>query len=244
MAVVLLVLAAGVLERAGWLPEPVAEVVHGVEGWVEALLREAGIEPSGTGRPQAEPGSSGDQIAVAQAVVLLDAIPVRAERPRGYEREDWPHWRDADHDCRNARQEVLAEESLERVRWSANGCRVTGGLWRGAYTGEVVGDPGELDVDHLVPLAEAYRSGGYGWDRERRAAYANDLGDGRTLIAVGLAANRSKGGQGPEAWLPPQAGYRCRYAADWVAVKARWGLSVDERERVALGHLLESCARP
>ncbi len=81
------------------------------------------------------------------------------------------------------------------------------GLGHDAYTGETVRDPGEVDVDHLVSLAEAYRSGGHAWSGERRAAFANDLKDTRTLIAVSASVNRSKSDQGPEEWLPPVAGY-------------------------------------
>jgi hypothetical protein len=132
-------------------------------------------------------------------------------------------------------------ESIGPVRLSPDGCQVIGGLWRDAYTDEVYRDPSMLDVDHLVPLAEAHGSGGRGWSRDRRAAYANDLEDTRTLIAVSAAANRAKGDQGPEEWLPPDAGHRCRYAADWVAVRARWRLGMDERERVSVGNLLQAC---
>ena len=138
---------------------------------------------------------------------------------------------------------MLWAESVVRPRLSGDGCRVIAGLWRDPYTGEAVADSSALDVDHLVPLAEAHASGGHAWSRERRAAFANDLGDPRALVAVAAAANRAKGGRGPEDWLPPNASHRCRYAADWVAVKARWGLSMDERERVTVGNLLRSCAR-
>jgi hypothetical protein len=177
-----------------------------------------------------------------QALDLLGAIPVEAERRRGYDRESWPNWLDADGDCQDARQEVLLAESLAPARLDAGGCRLMTGPWHDAYTGETFREPGALDVDHLVPLAEAHRSGGHAWSRERRAAYANDLGDTRTLIAVSASANRAKGDQGPEEWLPPDATYRCRYATDWVAVKVRWRLSMDERERVSVGNLLRGCA--
>lgn len=93
-----------------------------------------------------------------------------------------------------------------------------------------------------MSLAEAHRSGGYAWSGERRAAFANDLADPRALIAVSASVNRSKGEQGPEEWLPPNAAYRCRYVADWMAVKVRWSLSMDERENVAVGNLLWGCA--
>jgi hypothetical protein len=116
-----------------------------------------------------------------------------------------------------------------------------GGLWRDAYTGETTREPSKPDVGHVVPLAEAHRSGGHAWDQERRAAFANDLGDTRALIAVSASANRPKGDQGPEEWLPSDAADRCRYVASWVAVKARWSLSMNERERVTVGNVLRSC---
>jgi hypothetical protein len=241
------------LERADVLPGSLAATVRQAERWLEPaledLLSEAGLDlPSG--RDQTAPRSrlpsptsaSEDEAAVAQALELFASIPIGPERPRGYDRESWPHWLDADGDCMDARHEVLLAESLVPAQLSADGCDIEGGLWRDAYTGETFRDPSALDVDHLVPLAEAHRSGGREWDRERRAAFANDLGDTRTLIAVSASANRSKGDQGPEEWLPSAAGYRCRYAADWVAVKARWRLSMDERERVTVGNLLSDCA--
>lgn len=244
VAVLLLATATVTLERAGWLPEPVAHAVRSAEGWLEPLLRQAGIELPPPSGPGAGTRPADERAAVLEALTLLDGVPVAAERPRGYDREGWRHWLDVDGDCQDARQEVLAAESLEAARLGPDGCRVTDGPWRDAYTGEAVRDPGDLDVDHMVPLAEAHRSGGHAWSQERRAAFANDLGDARTLIAVSASANRSKGDQGPEEWLPPAAAYRCRYAADWVAVKARWSLSMDERERVTVSNLLRNCARP
>lgn len=58
---------------------------------------------------------------------------------------------------------------------------------------------------------------------------------------MSASANRAKGDQGPEEWLPPVVTYHCRYVADWVAVKVRWSLSMDERERVTVGNLLRGC---
>ena len=243
------------LERAGTLPESLATAVRQAERWLapvlEPVLAEVGLElplpradeAAPPSRLPAPPSASGDQAAVAQALDLLEGVPVEAERPRGYERESWPHWLDGDRDCQDARQEVLLAESLEPARLDDRGCRLVAGSWRDAYTGEVHRDPGELDVDHFVPLAEAHRSGGHAWSPERRAAFANDLEDTRTLIAVSASVNRSKSDQGPEEWLPPVAAYHCHYAADWVAVKARWRLSMDERERVTLGNLLQGCTQ-
>ncbi len=59
---------------------------------------------------------------------------------------------------------------------------------------------------------------------------------------MSASANRSKGDQGPEDWLPPLPAHRCRYVADWVVVKVRWSLSMDEREHVTVGNILRDCA--
>ncbi len=244
MLLAVLLLGAVLLERTARLPEPAAVVLRWVEGWLVQALGDVGLELPPLGGPETEgtPEQAGDRAAVAQALELLGGIPIEAERPRGYERGSWPHWLDADGDCLSTRQEVLLAESVGSVRLNPDGCQVRTGLWRDAYTGELHREPGALDVDHLVPLAEAHRSGGRGWNRDRRAEYANDVGDSRTLVAVGASANRAKGDQGPEDWLPPDPAHRCLYVAEWVAVKARWRLSMDERERVSVGNLLRGCA--
>jgi hypothetical protein len=67
--------------------------------------------------------------------------------------------------------------------------------------------------------------GGWAWDEQIREAYANDLEDPRTLVAVSASANRSKGDRDPAGWLPERD--VCTYVGNWIAVKARWHLSVD-----------------
>jgi hypothetical protein len=102
--------------------------------------------------------------------------------------------------------------------------------------------PSGLDIDHLVPLAEAWDSGASTWSAAEREAYANDLGDDRALIAVSAASNRSKADQDPTAWMPPAEGYRCQYATDWIADKLRWRLTADEAETTALTDILSRCS--
>ncbi|HEX2134871.1 MAG TPA: DUF1524 domain-containing protein [Microvirga sp.] len=229
-------------DRTHGLPEPFSVVVRQVELKVlDPLLRELELALS---KPDLPPVVPDEGLDIARTRTLLAAIRVEPERTRGYLREDWPHWLDIDGDCLNTREEVLVAESLEPVRLSRDGCRVVRGRWLDRYTGETITVAAELDVDHVVALEEAHQSGGHAWSRERRAAFANDLSDARTLLAVSAAANRAKGSQGPEEWLPPAAGYRCRHVADWVAIKARWGLTMDERERVSVGNLVEACDGP
>ncbi|MBE8477461.1 HNH endonuclease family protein [Streptomyces justiciae] len=96
-------------------------------------------------------------------------------------------------------------------------------------------------MDHLVPLTEAWDSGASAWTSKERQDYANDPGDARALIAVSAASNRSKSDQDPATWQPPAAGYRCAYATDWIAIKTRWELAIDNAERAALTDIVSSC---
>lgn len=230
------------------MPEEIGSVVREAETRILApALEELGFALPDFLPPrqveEAPPLPPRRDIPTTDSRSLLANIRVEPETRRGYDRSDWPHWLDLDGDCLDARDEVLQAESLDPVRLSPNGCDVVAGRWADLYTGETVTDPSSLDVDHFIPLQEAHDSGGHAWDRERRAAFANDLGDPRSLTAVTAAANRSKGAQGPEEWLPPSRSYRCQYVVDWIAVKARWDLSMDERERVTVGNLLASCGR-
>lgn len=160
-----------------------------------------------------------------------------------YDRSDWRHWTDVDKDCQDARQEALVAESEQPVAFeSEKECRVESGRWTDPYTGTVVTDPGDLDVDHVVPLGNAHRSGGWQWDRERKRAYANDLDFAEHLLAVTASANRAKGSDGPEDWRPPNEGYWCSYAVNWVSIKSRWSLRVTTEELSALREMLDTCA--
>jgi hypothetical protein len=93
----------------------------------------------------------------------------------------------------------------------------------------------------MVPLAEAWDSGARRWTAATRQAFANDLGASWVLIAVSAGSNRAKSDQDPADWLPPEADALCSYLGDWLAVKARWSLSVDPRERTALEGLIRNC---
>ncbi|MFC8919510.1 HNH endonuclease family protein [Streptomyces sp. NPDC057116] len=109
------------------------------------------------------------------------------------------------------------------------------------YDEERVTAASALDVDHMVPLAEAWDSGASGWTVARRQAYANDLDDERSLIAVTAKSNRSKADQDPAQWMPPATGQHCAYVADWTATKLRWQLTLDDTERQALATTAAHC---
>ena len=159
-----------------------------------------------------------------------------------YNRRDWRHWVDADRDCQDARAEVLIEESRSAVSFATDeGCQVTGGEWLGPWSGEVFTDAGDVDIDHHVPLGHAHESGGWRWDADRKRKYANDLAHPPSLQVTSASVNRSKGKKPPDAWRPENRAGWCRYAADWIDVKARWQLTVTQAEISALEDMLDNC---
>ncbi|MGI8876115.1 MAG: HNH endonuclease family protein [Egibacteraceae bacterium] len=180
------------------------------------------------GDAPAPPGERDAAQGSGEMRALVEGLDVAAETRVGYDRDLFSHWSDFDGDCRDTRDEVLAAESLVAV----SGCDVTHGQWRSYYDGATWTASGDVDVDHLVPLGEAWDSGARRWSPGTRERFANDLGDERALVAVTDNVNQSKSDQDPAEWLPEQG--TCRYVAEWAAVKARWSLSVDPAERDAL----------
>jgi hypothetical protein len=203
-----------------------------------------GTEPGGVvddAKPSASAtsntGGVGEELGLAKALAWLETA---RESRDGYERERFRHWIDADGDGCDTRREVLLAEAVQAPD-QGEGCALTGGSWHSAYDQETVTDAARLDIDHMVPLAEAWDSGASTWDAERREAFANDLGADYALIAVTAATNRSKGDQDPAEWLPPATDAHRSYAADWIATKLRWSLSADLAERSALEDLAADC---
>ncbi|GAA1158008.1 HNH endonuclease family protein [Nocardioides aquiterrae] len=181
----------------------------------------------------AVPGTaSAEQLRLRAAV---RALPVADETPDGYDRDLFEHWVDADHDCQDTREEVLVAES----RVPVDGCTITTGEWFSWYDRETWTRASDVDIDHLVPLKEAWDSGAAGWDDDTRERYANDLGDPRTLVAVTDNVNQSKGDRDVAEWLPDFGG--CRYVRQWVAVKLRWSLTVDPAEKSVLRDRARHC---
>ena len=136
-------------------------------------------------------------------------------------------------------------ESLDQVTFETDRkCRVETGQWFGAFTGVYVEDPGDVDVDHLVPLKNAHLSGAWAWNPAMKEEYANYLEDPDHLIAVTAGANRSKGARGPEEWMPPDETYWCEYAQGWAEIKAWWELTMTDAEAEAVVEMLGTCERP
>ncbi|HET9770896.1 MAG TPA: lamin tail domain-containing protein, partial [Acidimicrobiia bacterium] len=186
-----------------------------------------------------KPPASGDPTAV---LVGLRVAPEGARA--GYDRELFPHWVDEDGNRCDTREEVLIAESHRAAQVDPYGCKVLAGDWVSLYDGLSVTDPGELDIDHVVALAEAWDSGASGWDTARRRAFANDLGLPQALRAVSASSNRSKSDLDPGQWKPTRESAWCEYAHDWVTVKKAWDLSADQNEIDDLRVMLRTCSAP
>jgi hypothetical protein len=119
-------------------------------------------------------------------------------------------------------------------------CKITKGTWFSRYDAKTLSNPQDLDIDHMVPLANAWRTGASTWTDAKRADFANDLARPQ-LLAVTAATNRSKGDQDPSQWKPPSHDYWCEYAQRWVSVKTYWTLAVTAAEKTALQDMLETC---
>ncbi|MEJ3742238.1 DUF1524 domain-containing protein [Actinomycetes bacterium KLBMP 9797] len=170
------------------------------------------------------------------ARLLGQLTEAKAASMRGYSRERFPHWRDTGRNC-DVRDTVLQRDGNE-VRLS--GCNVVGGRWFSPYDKKTLADPSDVDIDHMVPLANAWRSGANEWKDQQRGDFANDLTRPQ-LIAASASSNRSKGDQDPSQWKPTNRDYWCTYARDWIAVKHFWRLTVTTAEKSALTDMLGTC---
>ncbi|ONI87603.1 HNH endonuclease [Actinosynnema sp. ALI-1.44] len=168
----------------------------------------------------------------------LDSLGVApAGSMSGYSRDRFPHWAGTGNSC-DTREIVLQRQGADVQRDAE--CRAVSGKWTSPYDGVVMTKAADVDIDHVVPLAEAWRSGASRWTDEQRKQFANDLNNPQ-LFAVTAASNRSKGDKDPADWKPPAKTYWCTYAENYVAVKAHYKLTVDTKERDGLAEMLATC---
>jgi len=173
----------------------------------------------------------------AQADTLQ--LTVAEDKTTGYNRSAFKHWIDADKNGCDTRAEVLIAEAIVKPKIGPK-CKLTGGKWLSAYDGKTITNASQLDVDHLVPLAEAWRSGAWKWTAAQRQVFANDLDNSEALIAVTSSSNRSKGDKDPANWLPKEN--QCNYVESWISTKSKYELTIDEKEKNALTQTIRDCS--
>ncbi|TQK44252.1 uncharacterized protein DUF1524 [Streptomyces sp. SLBN-118] len=177
-------------------------------------------------------------VSAATARTYLGELTVKPEgSSSGYSRDLFPHWITQSGAC-NTREVVLKRDGTNVVQDSS--CAAVSGSWFSEYDGATWTAASDLDIDHVVPLSEAWKSGANSWTTSKRQGFANDLTRPQ-LIAVTDNVNQAKGDQDPAEWLPSRTSYRCMYVRMWVDVKHYYNLSVDSAEKSALQSVLNGC---
>ena len=153
--------------------------------------------------PPAPPGS-------VASLDVLALIRIERETPEGYNRELFGYGTRVDGFGCRTRALVLIRDSLTPAQIDRGGCALVDGDWFSSYDGLTWSDPGEVQIDHVVALKEAWDSGASQWDAARLEAFANDVDDPRTLCVVTGDVNLAKSANDPVNWLPPEQSALCR----------------------------------
>lgn len=198
----------------------------------------------GGGSPSASVGGTSGAGSPEEASDALDTLAVEPSGSMaGYSRDEFPHWSGADEFGWEAPDTSCDTRDAALVRDGegvevGDGCDIESGEWIDPYAGETITDSSSVDIDHIVPLANAWRSGADEWDEPLREEFANVP---INLLSTDAGENRSKGDRGPEAWRPPDEGAWCGYSVRWISVKSEYELSVNEQEKSALEEMLATC---
>ncbi|THV71275.1 hypothetical protein D6D28_04547 [Aureobasidium pullulans] len=181
----------------------------------QSVLLLAATAGLGLAAPIERRGNLPEPVSAATAIQYLSSIKVAAEsNVPAYDRDLFKHWITISGEC-NTRETVLKRDGTGVVTSSA--CAATSGSWYSDYDGKTWTAAADVDIDHLVPLKEAW------------------------LLAVTDSLNQSKGDQDIGEWLPPRVAYQCEYVRAWVQVKYYYGLTMDSTEKAAASKVLAGC---
>ncbi|WP_181768357.1 HNH endonuclease family protein [Streptomyces albidus (ex Kaewkla and Franco 2022)] len=176
--------------------------------------------------------------SASEAKTMLEGLNEQAEGSMdGYDREKFPHWSDQGEGC-DTREAVLKRDG-DGVETGSD-CQATSGSWTSPYDGETWTNTSDVDIDHMVPLAESWTSGASEWTDAEREKLANDMSIAQ-LLAVTDNVNQSKSDRDPAEWMPPKNDYHCTYARMWIWVKDTYDLTADSAEKGALTEALGTC---
>jgi uncharacterized protein DUF1524 len=229
-----LLLAGGL---AGCSPAASAAPGAGADGIFNSS--NAGSEPAqATGL---KPGEA------ARALAGLGTLPVKGRAPKtGYSREQFgPAWADVDHNGCDTRNDILARDLTgETFKTGTHNCVVASGTLADKYTGKTIrfvrgsGTSSAVQIDHIIPLSDAWQKGAQKIGAEQRKQLANDP---LNLMAADGPTNGAKSDKDAATWLPPARSFRCEYVARQTAVKVKYKLWVTQAEHDAIAKILESC---
>ena len=209
----------------------------GIAAWLIRM-----VSP-GPGFPVPTDQGARDEIAAAQQAVEGLTVRTGTDAP-DYSRDQFgQRWADTDHNGCDTRNDVLAAQLDDVGYRSGSDCVVISGTLHDPYTGQDIAftkqDAAQVQIDHIVSLADAWYSGAWAWNPEARLAYANDAE--LVLWAVDGDANTAKGDKTADEWLPDNENFVCSYVARQVLIKDRYALSVTADELGTLREVLEGC---
>jgi hypothetical protein len=205
----------------------------------DAIYGSGSDKPANRTRSQTTNATTSTFSSSSRLKPLPIAAPSHAE---SYDRgTDFGGWIDVD-GCKDTRGELLIRTSAVPVTFTGSGrCTVRTGRWTDPWSGVTATAARDFQIDHTVPLANAWRSGAWAWSRRQRVAYANDVIDPRHLVPIVASENESKRDRGPDEWKPPNRGAWCTYARVWDRIKVKWNLSATRAEWDALVAMAATC---
>lgn len=213
--------------------------------WRGAAIVAALLAGQSAPSAQAEPG--------ADTWARLDSLPIKGRAPKtGYSRIQFGEpWSDdvsvsGGHNGCDTRNDVLRQQLSDvTIKPGSNGCAVLSGTLDDPYTGTVLefrrgpGSSGQVQIDHIVALSDAWQTGAQQLDAATRRDFANDPVNLQATLGW---VNQEKGDSDAASWLPPNTAYRCAYVSRIVDVKAAYGLWVTQAEHDAIAAVLtEDC---
>lgn len=166
-----------------------------------------------------------------------------------YNRKDWKHWSAQNgNTCWNTREQALYNQGKDVVLLDKNkkettdinkACYIKSGVWVDPYSGETFTKPGDLDVDHTVPLNAAAKMGAQSWSPEQKEIFANDLQ--YVLVVTSAKQNRAKGAKTPSEWMPEKKEAHCDYAKIYLEIVNKYKMNLTQADKDALAKALKTC---
>lgn len=141
---------------------------------------------------------------------------------------------DTEGSCLNTRAKVLVRDSKTNVNYRPSGCSVQSGRWDDPYSGKQFTSADDIQIDHFVPLKNAYMTGGHEWNQNKRCLYANYMGNEFHLLSVSGKENLRKSDNTPSQYMPKNFSYACVYLKQWLEVKVIWALRITPKEAAAI----------
>lgn len=187
---------------------------------------------------------SAEAATSVKAKTLLASIAVKGRAPKtGYARDQFGNgWGDiGECDTRN----YILRRDLKNITYrDSPACTIATGTLRDPYTRKTINfvrgvkTSMAVQIDHVVPLSDAWQKGAQKLSYATRVAFANDP---LNLLAVDGPTNEAKSDSDAASWLPPNRSYWCPYVARQIAVKAKYHLWMTSAEKTRIGQILNTC---